>query len=173
MRSPSDRASTAMPSWVSSCWSVPIRLLSLTASSAASRMSVTPSANAAATASAGISSCTFGISSPPIVVPVRSAERTANSPTGSPHTSDVCRMSICAPMRHSTSTNPRRVGLRLTCSRTMSDPGVTVAATTKNADDDGSPGTSRSNGSGSPRRTRTVSPSTSIGAPSATSIRSV
>ena len=65
--SPSARVSTATPSCRQLLSTVPMRSLSFTASSAASRISVTPSANAAATASAGISSCTLGISSPAIV----------------------------------------------------------------------------------------------------------
>ena len=52
--------STPTPSRVSSSPTVAMRSLSLTRSSAASRNSVTPSANAAATASTGISSITQG-----------------------------------------------------------------------------------------------------------------
>ena len=51
---------------------------------------MTPSANAAATASTGISSWTFGISSPSITVAVSALERTRTSPTGSPQRSSVC-----------------------------------------------------------------------------------
>ena len=65
--SPSLRVSTARPSSDSSWCTAPMRLLSFAASSAASRTSVTPSANAAATASAGTSSWTFGISSPSMI----------------------------------------------------------------------------------------------------------
>ena len=60
---------------VSSSLTVAMRSLSLTRSSAASRISVTPSANAAATASTGISSITRGISAPSTVVPCSGAAR--------------------------------------------------------------------------------------------------
>ncbi len=49
-----------------------------------------------------------------------------------------------------------RPGLRLTSSSTIADPGTIVAATTKNAADDGSPGTTSSNASGAPACTCTV-----------------
>ena len=75
--------------------------------------------------------------------------------------SPVGTTSMSAPMRRSTSTKPSRVGLSETSSITISEPGVIDAATTKNAADDGSPGTSRSNGSTARRARRaTVRPST-------------
>ena len=121
-------------------------------------MSVTPSAKAAAIASAGISSITFGISSPAIVVPCNAEARTRSSPNGSPQLSPVTSSSMSAPMRRSTSTKPVRVGLHDIASSTRSDPGVIAAATAKNAADDGSPGTSRSKAAGAPASTRTRQP---------------
>ena len=55
-----------------------------------------------------------------------------------------------------------RPGLRLTSSSTIAEPGTIVAATTKNAADDGSPGTASSNASGAPARTRSVRSSTAL-----------
>ena len=58
----------------------------------------------------------------------------------------VTSTSILAPISRSRSMYSIRAGLRLTSSSTIDDPGTIVAATTKNAADDGSPGTSSSNG---------------------------
>ena len=127
-----------------------MRSLSFTRSSPASRNSVTPSANAAATASTGISSITHGISAPSTVVACNGAARTRSSPTGSPSRSPVVdhldRRAHAHAARRRTRSAP---GCSATSSTTRSDPGVMVAATTQNAADDGSPGTSKSNG---PRR---------------------
>ena len=78
------------------------------------------------------------------------------SPTGSPIRTSCCSTVMSAPIRRSTSTNAIRDGLSATPSRTISEPGVMHAATTKNAADDGSPGTSSSKGPGAPDSTRTV-----------------
>ena len=57
---------------------------SLTFSSAASRMTVVPSAKQAMTAMTGSSSMSVGISSPSITQPFREEERTSRSAAGSP-----------------------------------------------------------------------------------------
>ena len=103
---------------------VSTRSLSFTRSSAASVISVTPSANAAATASTGISSCTLAISSPAMVVADSGAARTRRSPTGSPSSSPVRTDLDVGAHARSTSTNPVRVGLRPTRLHGDSDPGV-------------------------------------------------
>ena len=68
-----------------------------------------------------------------------------------------------------------RAGLRLTSSSTIDEPGTIVAATTKNAADDGSPGTTSSNGVGAPARDpeRAVVDHLDAARRSAPSIRSV
>ena len=151
-----------------------MRSLSFTRSSPASRISVTPSANAAATASTGISSCTSGISSPAMVVAVQRRRRHVQITDRFTEllARDVDVDGGAHPAQHVDERDPRRVAAPRLRSRGR-NPGVIVAPTTQKAADDGSPGTSSSKGDGAPAVTRTVQPSTVTGAPSARSIRSV
>ena len=110
----------------------------------------------------------------PTTVPVSGPARATRSPTGSPsRSSRTSDLEVGAhPAQHVHEPEPGRVQVNA-FDRELGS-GVTTAATTKNAADDGSPGTSRSNGRGAPAATRTlVGPVRSTGAPSAASIRSV
>ena len=153
-----------------------MRSLSFTRSSAASRNSVTPSANAAATASTGISSITHGISAPSTVVPCSGARVTRSSPTGSPSRSpvvdDLDRRAHAHAARRRTRCAP---GCSATSSTTSSEPGVMVAADHPERGRRRIAGHRRTRTAPArPAVTRTARSSTRvIGAPSAASIRSV
>src|SRR5947199_2147058 len=164
--------STPTPICVNSCSIVLTRSLSFTRSPATPWISVTPSANAAATASTGISSIIP--SSGRIVVATSGEDSTSKRPTGSPSRSPVGSASTLAPLARSAPTKPKTRGLRPTSSITIDEPGVMHAATANSAADDGSPGTSRSKGAGAPVSIRVVRSSTrATGARSASSMRSV
>jgi hypothetical protein len=84
---PSDVVSTSAPIARKPEAVVAMRSLSLTRSSAASAITVSPSANAPRTATKGSSSTARTISDPPTEIGRRSPERTVTVPRGSPHTS--------------------------------------------------------------------------------------
>ena len=128
-----------------------MRLLSLTASSAASWITVSPSANAAAIASTGSSSMID--SSPAMSVPCSGAAVMWMSPTGSPISSPVT-VDVDRRAHLAQDVDVRDAGRvqAHALERRGREPGTMHAATTKNAADDGSPGTSISNGRGSPAR---------------------
>ena len=119
------------------------RSLSLTRSSPTPQKRVSPSAQAAATASTGTSSTRPGTSWVGTTVPVSAEPRTVRSPV-----SAACPMS--APIRASTSTKPVRPGPAYTFSTTTSDPATTAAATAQKAACEGSPATRWPNGTGRP-----------------------
>ena len=109
---------------------VAIRSDSLTLSSAASRMMVSPFAAAAITARTGSSSIRVGIRLPSMTVPFREEVRTSRSAAGSPCTvSFTGRMS--APMAFAAWRIPARVGLVPVFRISSSDPGTRLAAAMK------------------------------------------
>src|SRR2546422_465344 len=139
---PSGRSWTPTPILSSSRARAAIRSDSFTLSSAASPIVVTPRAHAAATASTGISSMSRGMSAPPIEVAVssdadarRSAAGSASSPVGA---GSIRRRALIASR---TSRTPVRVGF--TPTRWIVTPGspIIVAATSRKAADEMSPGT--------------------------------
>src|SRR5262245_31935081 len=138
--SPSPETSIATPSGAS-CSSAARRSLSFTRSSPAPLIRVSPSASAAAIARRGSSSIAAGTSSTAMLVPCRRDARTTRSPRGSPASSRRPSMRTSAPMRRRMWSAPVRVGLSPTPRSRTSEPGTRSAATTRNAADDGSPGT--------------------------------
>ena len=140
-------------------------------------MRLTPSAQQAATASTGISSTSLGIKSPPISKGLSGPWVTRRSPTGSPATSRLPRISMRAPICSSTSRIPVRLGLRPTFSTVRSAPGVIAPATSQKAAELISPGTTTDwPFSWAPGRTTTSvppGPPTLRSAPKARSMRSL
>ena len=120
---------------------VAIRLVSFTFSSAASLMTVVPSAWAAITARMGISSIKAGMMSPSIVAPFRSLERTKMSARPSPPRKVSFTRVISAPIALHTSRNPALVKLVPTFLTSSSEPGTRRPAAIKYAADEMSPGT--------------------------------
>ena len=113
----------------------------------------------------GTSSITSGSSQASIRVErIPSHGATHNSPTGSPTSSWSTRTSVCDthPLHHLEEVD--RLGLRPTPSIVSSLP-VSAAAATRNAADEGSPGTVPEKPSCWKRSTRTVEPSTWTGPP--------
>ena len=155
------------------------RSVSLTRSSAASRITLVPSAQRAATERIGISSTSLGIRSPPISKAFSGLWRTRRSATGSPATSRWLSSSSGAPICSNTSRIPVRVGLMPTFSIVSSAPGTTSAAINQNAAELMSPGTTTCCPcSCAPGCTITVGPSAACGwlirsAPKARSMRSL
>ena len=153
------------------------RSVSLTRSSPAPVMIVSPSANSAATASTGISSISRGIISAPKETPCRGAASTRRSATHSPPLSRSFCTEICAPISLSTSSIPVRVGLIPTLFRRRRLPAMIVPATRKYAAELMSPGTVISLGawklSSSTGKTVTLVPLRSRWTPKPVSICSV
>ena len=150
-----------------------MRLDSLTLSSCASRITVSPSANAAATAITGSSSIRRGMIAPPISTPCSLLYLTVRSHIGSASSRKFDSV-MSAPMSRRTSRTPVRVGLTPTFLIVSSLPGMIAPATRKNAADEISPGTAistawRSSGGSSVM----VLPLVSISTPSARNMRSV
>ena len=117
------------------------RSLSLTRSSSSPCMTVSPSANAAATASTGYSSIMLGARSDGTIMPVSSECRTRRSATSSPPADRRSMSSIEPPISCNVVMRPVRVGFMSTFWMVTSDPGTRRAATRGKAADDGSPGT--------------------------------
>ena len=169
---PSSFASTAPGARrLSSVVTAARRSVSLTRSSAAPEITVSPSAKRAATARIGISSMRRGMISPPNDAPRRDADRTRMSASAS----RSLQIMIFAPMSDNTSRIPVRVGLTPTSCRRMSLPSIRDAATSQYAAELMSPGTQISSGANSSSAGSIVTfvPSRSILAPKALSIRSV
>ena len=151
---------------------------SLMRSSARSAKTVSPSAQAAATASAGISSMARNARSPAMRVPRRRLARARTRPTGSPMASPVTSTSSSAPIARRASSAPARVGFSPTPSTVTSLPGTISPATIRNVADDRSPGIVSRVGRKRPFQpsgstTMAPVPSTEMGAPMNPSMRSV
>ncbi len=142
------------------------------------RITVRPSAKAAATARIGYSSTIEGERSGGTSTPRRTQCRAVTSPTGSPPSCRTPVISRSAPISFKVSNSPARSGLSSTPSTVTSDPGVISAATRGKAADEGSPGTrmeaARRRWAPAMRMRRpSGTSSTSTAAPKARSIRSV
>ena len=108
--------------------------------SCASFITVCPCAWVANTAIIGISSISFGISSPEISQPCRfGVYLIFKSPTGSEHISFLSRISMFAPIFCATSSIPARVGFRPTFFKIISEFGTIKPAAMKYAAEDISP----------------------------------
>ena len=104
---------------------------SLTLSSWASLMMVSPSAKHARTAMAGISSMSFGMMGPSMTQPLRLDVLTVMSAVGSPHPLTTLEYSISPPIALMTSSIPSLVGLIPTFLMVMHEFGVISPATRK------------------------------------------
>ncbi len=105
-------------------------------------MIVVPSAKAAATASTGYSSIIDGARAGRHLDAAQAAElRTRKSATSSPPSLRTLSRSIAAPISASVVSRPVRSGFIITPSRITSEPGTISAATSGNAAEDGSAGT--------------------------------
>ena len=120
---------------------VSMRSVSLTFSSAASLMTVVPSATAAMTAMTGISSMSVGMMSPSIVVPWSLLVRTRISAIFSPPSVLSFNKVISPPMSSHTFRIPARVGLMPVFSIRISESGTMSPAAIKYAAEEISPGT--------------------------------
>ena len=138
---PSAVASIATPRAASPATTVAIRSDSLCRSSPAPRTSVLPSAKAPSSPTSGSSSIRSGTSAPSTTVPTSRACDTVRSATGSPRSTGPSSSSMLAPILCMTAMIPVRVGLTPTARSLTRDPGTSVAATTKKAAEDRSPGT--------------------------------
>ena len=118
-----------------------IRLDSLTFSSAASLITVSPSAKQAMAAIIGSSSMSVGMMAPPMTVPCKAEERTRMSAVGSPSPVDALTMVKSAPMSLQTRKIPSLVGLIPTCRIRISELGIIRPAQRKKAAEEISPGT--------------------------------
>ena len=147
----------------------------MTRSSSAPSIRVRPRANNAATAKIGISSIKRGIISELTEIPFRDADRTRRSATGSSPLRRSAKTSMSAPISRSTSNRPVRVGFIPTLVNNTSLSGMIVAATSKNAAELKSPGTSTTAGACRLLTgfTVTARPSRNTGAPNWPNIRSV
>ena len=114
---------------------------SLTLSSCRPRMRVVPSAKAAATARTGYSSIIDGARCAGTSTPASRLAPTRRSATVSPPSSRSSRRSISAPISRRVARSPVRSGFIITPSMTTSEPGTISAATSGNAAEDGSDGT--------------------------------
>ena len=122
---------------------------SFTRSSLSPRITVVPSAKAAATASTGYSSIMEGAREAGTSTPCSAPARTRKSATSSPPSLRRSSRSIAAPISPSVAMRPARSGFIMTPSRITSEPGVTSAATSGNAAEDGSAGTTIGRGTSS------------------------
>src|SRR6185437_10315920 len=152
---------------------------SLTRNSLRPRITVVPSAKAAATARTGYSSIMDGARAAGTSTPRSPDARTRMSAVSSPPSVRRSRQAIDAPIWASVVRSPVRSGLSITPSRITSDPGVSSAAISGKAAEDGSAGTTIGAGanSGWPvsviRRPFAPSSSTRTAAPKWLSIFSV
>ena len=136
---------------------------------------VTPSAWVAATATSGSSSMVRATTPPDTRTPRRPADRARSDPISSGSAASGIT-STSAPIDARISRRPVRDGLTPTPSMHTWLPGTRVAATTQNAADEKSPGTSSSkagNGRCFPAASVTVPGAIETGRPSHASIRSV
>ena len=144
---PSSEASASPPSALIASTTDAIRSDSLWRSSSAPLTTVSPSANAPARATSGSSSIASG-TSPAATLVARSVEwRASTAPWGSPPDGIPSSTSIAAPIRFRIPSSPTRVGFRPTPSSRTRLPGMTSAATMRNAADEKSPGTLKPTGS--------------------------
>src|SRR6185312_5359247 len=152
---------------------------SLTRNSLRPRITVVPSAKAAATARIGYSSIMDGARAAGTSTPRSPDARTRISAVSSPPSVRRSRCAIDAPISASVIRSPVRSGLSITPSRITSEPGVSSAAISGKAAEDGSAGTTIGAGanSGWPvsviRRPFAPSSSTRTAAPKWLSIFSV
>src|SRR5712692_5786920 len=114
---------------------------SLTRSSFRPRITVAPSANAAATARTGYSSIMAGARCGGTSTPRNALCRTRNPAIVSPPSCRTSSSTIAAPISRRVVISPVRNGLVMTSGRSMSEPGTSSAATIGKAADDGSAGT--------------------------------
>ena len=140
----------------------PSRSLSFTRSSPTWRKMVVPSARAASTASSGISSMSPGISpGSDLGGPERGPAAPGDRRPARRNARSTCSTPTAAPMRSSTARNPVRVGFTPTPAMRSSPASASTAAPTRNAADDGSPGTWSANGSSRPLGAKRIQPSVS------------
>ena len=118
-----------------------IRSDSFTFNSAASLITVSPSANAANSAITGISSINVGMTSPPITVPFNLLVFTTISAVGSPPLSITFSNVTSAPISLHTRRIPSLVGLIPTFFKRIHEFGVISPATIKKVAEEISPGT--------------------------------
>src|SRR5512145_3302088 len=171
---PSGYSPQETPSAASSATIAPIRSDSLTRSSPAPRISVRPSAIAAAAHRTGTSSISAGISSGVTSVAASPRPRTTISATGSPPSLRPASSRMSAPIRRSTPSRPVRNGFTPIPGTRSSDPATLAASAMKKDADEMSPGTAMVMGrSRSAGWTVTSFPSRTIRAPIDRSIRSV
>ena len=160
----SPRASASTPQAAKPSTMAARRSLSLTRSSPRPCITVSPSAQAAATARTGYSSIIDGARAAGTSTPARGPARTTISATGSPLSSLRSTKAISAPISLRVVNRPPRNGLTPTPRSVSDEPGTASAATTKNAADEGSPGTltTRPSSSGWPTMVISRPPSSAL-----------